>query len=267
VLAGTPSRPGRSASSPTTTSTTPGWSGPSARWRTRPTEEDPHRHQRRAGRASAPRPWSRWGRGSPGRLRLALAARGADAAGPDPLVGLAWVVGRLPGPEDRHHHAAAGPQPGVAGQGGGHARPALGWRFLLTFVPGLAIGGERSAIGIPSGRAGRPDGRGAPGLRQLWAGEVGQPRRTRRARSPTSRSRPDRFRIPSTCGSAATRRRRSNGAGGSATDGSRPCARRGCRGGEGRDRRGGGRARARHQPRALRGQPRLCAAPGPTWVR
>ena len=27
--------------------------------------------------------------------------------GPDPLVGLAWVVGRLPGAEDRDDHAAA----------------------------------------------------------------------------------------------------------------------------------------------------------------
>ena len=39
--------------------------------------------------------------------------------GPDPLVGLAWVSGACPRPQDRDDHAAAGAQPGLAGQGGG----------------------------------------------------------------------------------------------------------------------------------------------------
>ena len=47
-----------------------------------------------------------------------------------------------------------------------------GGRFLLTFVPGLAIGGERSAIGLstPTRAAHMEDG--LPVLRRLWAGEV-----------------------------------------------------------------------------------------------
>ena len=46
-----------------------------------------------------------------------------------------------------------------------------GGRFLLTFVPGLAIGGEGSAIGIPSAERGALMDEALPVLRRLWAGE------------------------------------------------------------------------------------------------
>jgi probable F420-dependent oxidoreductase len=47
-----------------------------------------------------------------------------------------------------------------------------GGRFLLTFVPGLALGGERSAIGIPTPQRAELMEDALPVLRRLWAGEV-----------------------------------------------------------------------------------------------
>jgi probable F420-dependent oxidoreductase len=47
-----------------------------------------------------------------------------------------------------------------------------GGRFLLTFVPGLALGGERSAIGIPTTERAALMEDALPVLRRLWAGEV-----------------------------------------------------------------------------------------------
>ena len=48
-----------------------------------------------------------------------------------------------------------------------------GGRFLLTFVPGLAIGGERSAIGIPT-TANPPKPRVAPsGMSQTASSKLG----------------------------------------------------------------------------------------------
>ena len=47
-----------------------------------------------------------------------------------------------------------------------------GGRFLLTFVPGLGLGGERRAIGIPTAERGASMDDALPVLRRLWAGEV-----------------------------------------------------------------------------------------------
>jgi alkanesulfonate monooxygenase SsuD/methylene tetrahydromethanopterin reductase-like flavin-dependent oxidoreductase (luciferase family) len=47
-----------------------------------------------------------------------------------------------------------------------------GGHFLLTFVPGLAVGGERSAIGISSAARSEQMEDALPVLRRLWAGEV-----------------------------------------------------------------------------------------------
>jgi probable F420-dependent oxidoreductase len=47
-----------------------------------------------------------------------------------------------------------------------------GGRFLLTFVPGLALGGERSAIGIPTAERAELMEDALPVLRRLWAGET-----------------------------------------------------------------------------------------------
>ena len=47
-----------------------------------------------------------------------------------------------------------------------------GGHFLVTFVPGLAVGGERSAIGISSAARAEQMEDALPVLRRLWAGEV-----------------------------------------------------------------------------------------------
>jgi alkanesulfonate monooxygenase SsuD/methylene tetrahydromethanopterin reductase-like flavin-dependent oxidoreductase (luciferase family) len=47
-----------------------------------------------------------------------------------------------------------------------------GGHFLLTFVPGLGVGGERSAIGIPSAARAEQMEDALPVLRRLWAGDV-----------------------------------------------------------------------------------------------
>ena len=47
-----------------------------------------------------------------------------------------------------------------------------GGRFLLTFVPGLGVGGERSAIGIPTAARAEQMEDALPVLRRLWAGEA-----------------------------------------------------------------------------------------------
>jgi alkanesulfonate monooxygenase SsuD/methylene tetrahydromethanopterin reductase-like flavin-dependent oxidoreductase (luciferase family) len=47
-----------------------------------------------------------------------------------------------------------------------------GGRFLLTFVPGLAIGGEGSAIGIPTATRAELMEDALPVLRRLWSGEA-----------------------------------------------------------------------------------------------
>ena len=47
-----------------------------------------------------------------------------------------------------------------------------GGRFLLTFVPGLGLGGERSAIGIPTATRAEQMEDALPVLRRLWAGEA-----------------------------------------------------------------------------------------------
>jgi len=90
--------------------------------------------------------------------------------GPDPLVGLAWVSGAglkigttmlLPGRNLVWLAKAVATLDLLSGG-----------RFLLTFVPGLSIGGERQAIGIPAAERGALMDAALPVLRQLWAGEV-----------------------------------------------------------------------------------------------
>ena len=96
---------------------------------------------------------SRPGPGSPGRPGLGL--------------------GGLPGPQDRHDHAAPGAESGLAGQGG---RPrSTCSRAAASFspsCPGLAIGGERTAVGIPPAERGALMDEALPVLRRLWAGET-----------------------------------------------------------------------------------------------
>jgi probable F420-dependent oxidoreductase len=92
--------------------------------------------------------------------------------GPDPLVGLAWASGSCP--ELKIGTTMLLPGRNLIRLAKAVATLDLlsGGRFLLTFVPGLAIGGERSAVGIPPAARGGLMDEALPVLRRLWAGEV-----------------------------------------------------------------------------------------------
>ena len=75
--------------------------------------------------------------------------------GPDPLVGLAWVSGACPGLKIGTTMLLPGRNLVWLAKAVGTLDLLSGGRFLLTFVPGLGIGGERSAIGIPTADAWR----------------------------------------------------------------------------------------------------------------
>jgi probable F420-dependent oxidoreductase len=92
--------------------------------------------------------------------------------GPDPLVGLAWVAGACPRLKIGTTMLLPGRNLIWLAKAVATLDELSGGRFLLTFVPGLAIGGERSAIGLStSARAAQMED-GLPVLRRLWAGEV-----------------------------------------------------------------------------------------------
>ena len=111
----------------------------------------------------------------------------------------------------------------MVGQGDGHLDLLSGGRFLLTFVPGLAVGGERAAVGVPPSERGALMDEALPVLRRLWAGETVSHEGPAGSFSDVVVS-PRPFRTPSMSGSAATRRRRSSAAAGSPTGGCPPCA-------------------------------------------
>jgi probable F420-dependent oxidoreductase len=92
--------------------------------------------------------------------------------GPDPLVGLAWVTGACPGLKIGTTMLLPGRNLVWLAKAVGTLDQLSGGRFLLTFVPGLGLGGESSAIGIPTAtRAAQMDD-ALPVLRRLWAGET-----------------------------------------------------------------------------------------------
>src|SRR5580692_220636 len=91
--------------------------------------------------------------------------------GPDPLVGLAWVSGACPGLKIGTTMLLPGRNLIWLAKAIATLDLLSGGRFLLTFVPGLTIGGERRAIGIaPSARGALMD-EALPVLRRLWSGE------------------------------------------------------------------------------------------------
>ena len=92
--------------------------------------------------------------------------------GPDPLVGLAWVAGACPGLKIGTTMLLPGRNLVWLAKAVATLDVLSGGRFLLTFVPGLAVGGERSAIGIPTATRGEQMEDALPVLRRLWAGEV-----------------------------------------------------------------------------------------------
>ena len=92
--------------------------------------------------------------------------------GPDPLVGLAWVAGGCPGLKVGTTMLLPGRNLVWLAKAVATLDVLSGGHFLLTFVPGLAVGGERSAIGISSAARSEQMEDALPVLRRLWAGEV-----------------------------------------------------------------------------------------------
>ncbi|HVA07481.1 MAG TPA: LLM class flavin-dependent oxidoreductase [Acidimicrobiales bacterium] len=92
--------------------------------------------------------------------------------GPDPLVGLAWVSGSSPKLKIGTTMLLPGRNLVWLAKAVATLDLLSGGRFLLTFVPGLAIGGERSAVGIPPAERGALMDEALPVLRRLWAGET-----------------------------------------------------------------------------------------------
>ena len=92
--------------------------------------------------------------------------------GPDPLVGLAWVSGARPRLKIGTTMLLPGRNLVWLAKAVATLDVLSGGRFLLTFVPGLAVGGERSAIGIPTAERGALMDEALPVLRRLWAGET-----------------------------------------------------------------------------------------------
>jgi len=92
--------------------------------------------------------------------------------GPDPLVGLAWVSGACPGLKIGTTMLLPGRNLVWLAKAVATLDLLSGGRFLLTFVPGLSLGGERSAIGIASAARAEQMDDALPVLRRLWAGDV-----------------------------------------------------------------------------------------------
>ncbi|HXN61309.1 MAG TPA: LLM class flavin-dependent oxidoreductase [Acidimicrobiales bacterium] len=91
--------------------------------------------------------------------------------GPDPLVGLAWVSGACPTLKIGTTMLLPGRNLVRLAKAVATLDRLSGGRFLLTFVPGLVLDGERSAIGLSTAdRAAQMDD-ALPVLRRLWAGE------------------------------------------------------------------------------------------------
>jgi len=91
--------------------------------------------------------------------------------GPDPLVGLAWLSGACPGLKIGTTMLLPGRNLVWLAKAIGTLDQLSGGRFLLTFVPGLSVGGERSAVGIAPSERGALMEEALPVLRRFWAGE------------------------------------------------------------------------------------------------
>ncbi len=92
--------------------------------------------------------------------------------GPDPLVGLAWISGACPGLKIGTTMLLPGRNLVRLAKAVGTLDLLSGGRFLLTCVPGLAMGAEQSAVGVAADRRAQLMEDALPVLRRLWAGEV-----------------------------------------------------------------------------------------------
>src|SRR5580698_9066708 len=92
--------------------------------------------------------------------------------GPDPMVGLAWVSGACPKLKIGTTMLLPGRNLVWWAKAVATLDLLSGGRFLLTFVPGLSIGGELRSVGVPPSERGGLMDEALPVLRRLWAGEV-----------------------------------------------------------------------------------------------
>jgi probable F420-dependent oxidoreductase len=93
------------------------------------------------------------------------------APGPDPLVALAAAAQRQPGRRVGTTLVLPGRNPVRLAKSLATLDVLTGGRLLLVFVPGLAYGPERDAIGVPVAERGRAMDELMPKLRRWWAGE------------------------------------------------------------------------------------------------
>lgn len=93
------------------------------------------------------------------------------APGADPLVGLAWAGAHHPRLKLGTTMLLPGRNPVRLAKQVASLDALSGGRFLVTFVPGLARGSERDAVGVPVDERGRAVEEVLPLLRRLWAGE------------------------------------------------------------------------------------------------
>ncbi|HUZ09183.1 MAG TPA: LLM class flavin-dependent oxidoreductase [Acidimicrobiales bacterium] len=90
----------------------------------------------------------------------------------DPLVALAWAGAHRPGLKLGTTMLLPGRNLVRAAKQIATLDVLSGGRFLVTFVPGLPRGPERSAVGVPPERRGVAMEEALPVLRRLWAGET-----------------------------------------------------------------------------------------------
>jgi probable F420-dependent oxidoreductase len=91
--------------------------------------------------------------------------------GPDPLVGLSWLSGACPGLKVGTTMLLPGRNLVWLAKAVATLDVLSAGRFLLTFVPGLGLGAEQSAVGIPTATRGELMDDALPVLRRLWSGE------------------------------------------------------------------------------------------------
>jgi probable F420-dependent oxidoreductase len=91
--------------------------------------------------------------------------------GPDPLLALASVAGLHPRRRLGATLVLPGRNPVRLAKALATLDRLTGGRLLLAFVPGLAHGAERDAVGVPVAERGRAMDAALPKLRRWWAGE------------------------------------------------------------------------------------------------
>ncbi len=95
-----------------------------------------------------------------------------SAPGTDPLVGLAWAGAHNPRLKLGTTMLLPGRNPVRLAKQVANLDALSGGRFLVTFVPGLAQGPEREAVGVSPAERGAAIDEVLPLLRRLWAGET-----------------------------------------------------------------------------------------------